>query len=354
MGLSYRMESYYPFGMVIPERRYDSSVYRFGFNGKENDNEVKGSSNQQDYGMRIYDPRLARFLRADPIMERYPFYSPYQFASNCPVLSIDVDGLEAANIVNKAEELVGTPYQFVGKKPDPRVIGLAKTPDGKSLWENTLRPVLQSISECHPYWNQKAGISDPEAEKEYYQLVENTRKIFSSLCQKGFDLGIDCSGFIRACYRSDQELLVDVNKMQDGSDNELAFFNQAAKEGKAYVHHNFDIISKGDFIYKPGEKVNHVMIFTGLVRMKNGKVVEFQTVEAMDTKNGVKYAWHNADSKKYTVGHPFRSTDTGSTIQGGHFGGGSWKLANPSQDPEKRTEDNVEQTEEIKKETKKK
>ena len=37
--------------------------YRFGFKGKEN--EVKCTGNQQDYGMRIYDPRLARFLSAD-------------------------------------------------------------------------------------------------------------------------------------------------------------------------------------------------------------------------------------------------------------------------------------------------
>lgn len=31
-----------------------SSSYGYGFKGKEND--VKGDGNQQDYGMRIYDP----------------------------------------------------------------------------------------------------------------------------------------------------------------------------------------------------------------------------------------------------------------------------------------------------------
>jgi RHS repeat-associated protein len=44
-----------------------SSIYRYGFNGKENDNEAKGEGNQQDYGMRIYDPRLGRFLSMDPL-----------------------------------------------------------------------------------------------------------------------------------------------------------------------------------------------------------------------------------------------------------------------------------------------
>ncbi len=55
------------------EGSYESyGYYRYGFNGKENDNEVKGSGNQQDYGMRIYDPRVGRFLSVDPMTKNYP------------------------------------------------------------------------------------------------------------------------------------------------------------------------------------------------------------------------------------------------------------------------------------------
>ena len=81
----------------MPGRKYTSgSSYRYGFNGKENDNEVKGEGNQQDYGMRIYDPRLGRFLSVDPLAKKYAFYSPYQFAGNMPIRYIDLDGLEPA------------------------------------------------------------------------------------------------------------------------------------------------------------------------------------------------------------------------------------------------------------------
>ncbi len=45
---------YYPFGSPMPGRTFSSGSYKYGFNGKENDNEVKGNGNQQDYGMRIY------------------------------------------------------------------------------------------------------------------------------------------------------------------------------------------------------------------------------------------------------------------------------------------------------------
>lgn len=80
-------------------RKYQACTdsYRYGFNGKENDNEVKGEGNQQDYGMRIYDPRLGRFLSVDPITKKYPELTPYQFASNRPIDGIDLDGKEFEN-----------------------------------------------------------------------------------------------------------------------------------------------------------------------------------------------------------------------------------------------------------------
>jgi RHS repeat-associated protein len=86
-------QDYAPFGSLLPGRQYGTKG-RYGFNGKENDNEVKGEGNQQDYGMRIYDPRLGRFLSVDPLTKQFPFYTPYQFSGNKPIAFIDLDGLE--------------------------------------------------------------------------------------------------------------------------------------------------------------------------------------------------------------------------------------------------------------------
>ena len=72
-----------------------SDVYRFGFNGKERDDEGMGGGNQTyDYGFRIYNPGLAKFLSTDPLSSTYPWYTPYQFAGNKPIWAIDLDGLE--------------------------------------------------------------------------------------------------------------------------------------------------------------------------------------------------------------------------------------------------------------------
>ena len=82
----------------MPGRQFVGATgYAYGFNGKENDNEVKGNGNQQDYGMRVYDPRIGKFLSVDPITNEYPMLTPYQFASNTPIRAIDLDGLEAVD-----------------------------------------------------------------------------------------------------------------------------------------------------------------------------------------------------------------------------------------------------------------
>ena len=80
--------------MLVPNRHGSSTAYRYGFNGKENDNEVMGEGNFEDYGMRSYNPRIGRFFNVDPLIKKYPELTPYQFASNTPIQAVDLDGLE--------------------------------------------------------------------------------------------------------------------------------------------------------------------------------------------------------------------------------------------------------------------
>jgi len=98
---------YYPFGMTIASRTFQSETYRFGFNGKENDKDF--GEGIQDYGARIYDERNARFLSTDPLFKSYPWYTPYQFAGNMPIWAIDLDGLEELIVTaQEVQEFKGT------------------------------------------------------------------------------------------------------------------------------------------------------------------------------------------------------------------------------------------------------
>jgi RHS repeat-associated protein len=44
------------------------------------------------YGARYYDPRTSVWQSVDPLADKYPFVSPYNFCLNNPILFIDPDG----------------------------------------------------------------------------------------------------------------------------------------------------------------------------------------------------------------------------------------------------------------------
>ena len=86
------VNNYYSFGMLQPDRNWSSGNYRFGFNGKENDNEVKGTGNSVDFGARIYDSRLGRWMSVDPQFQSQPGWSPYKAFLDNPVIFVDPGG----------------------------------------------------------------------------------------------------------------------------------------------------------------------------------------------------------------------------------------------------------------------
>ena len=88
--LSY--SDYYPFGMLVPNRHGSSDSYRFGFNGKEKDDELKGEGNSYDFGARMLDPRIGRWFAPDKEEDEFPWQSTYSFVSDSPLWRIDPDG----------------------------------------------------------------------------------------------------------------------------------------------------------------------------------------------------------------------------------------------------------------------
>ena len=83
---------YYAFGAPQYGRTYSSSAFRYGFNGKEKDDETYGAGNEYDFGERMYDPRLGRWLSIDKFARKYPDMSPYSSFLNDPIYFKDGDG----------------------------------------------------------------------------------------------------------------------------------------------------------------------------------------------------------------------------------------------------------------------
>ena len=92
--------NYYPFG--LKHKGYNnvrnggnSSAQKFGFGGKELQDDLVGGSNLNwhDFGARNYDAALGRWMNLDPLAEQMRRHSPYNYAFNNPVYFIDPDGM---------------------------------------------------------------------------------------------------------------------------------------------------------------------------------------------------------------------------------------------------------------------
>lgn len=108
---------YYAFGSTLPGRLGNSGQYRFGFNGMEKDDETYGDGNALDFGARIYDSRLGRWLSIDPLQSKYPNLSPYNFCAGNPLIYKDVDGKDYILIidhVNKTITIKAVYYTQIG------------------------------------------------------------------------------------------------------------------------------------------------------------------------------------------------------------------------------------------------
>ena len=90
-GSVIEQNAYYPFGSRHTfGNTYAQTTNRFKFNGKEE--QTTGNLQYLDYGARMYDNKIGRWLTQDPLSEKYYAYSQYSFSGNNPILNIDNDG----------------------------------------------------------------------------------------------------------------------------------------------------------------------------------------------------------------------------------------------------------------------
>ncbi len=95
--------------MMMPGRKYEPvNVYRYGFNGMEKDNEMKGDGNSYTTEFREYDPRISRWLSVDPLTKLNSYQSTYVAYDNNPIFYIDPAGADSEDPKEKVNIYVIT------------------------------------------------------------------------------------------------------------------------------------------------------------------------------------------------------------------------------------------------------
>ncbi len=158
--------------MLVPNRNYQSPAYRYGFQGQEKDDEVKGNGNSLNYKFRMHDPRIGRFFAVDPLTKSYPWYTPYQFSGNKVIYAIELEGLEEFK-VNGGEGTIDGPYANQEKAQEAANDDFSKvtwnlkpvTVTYSKSWTNIKRYLKEKSSKNSTHW---------EGGKTYTQVTSNT------------------------------------------------------------------------------------------------------------------------------------------------------------------------------------
>lgn len=90
-GTVLEADYYYPLGGPLPTGN-STALQPQKYQGK--DWNPTASFNVYDFGARLYDPALGRWLSQDPLAEKYQAHSPYLFCAGNPMKFVDPEGKE--------------------------------------------------------------------------------------------------------------------------------------------------------------------------------------------------------------------------------------------------------------------
>ena len=175
---------YYPFGGVFASI---SSVQPYKYNGKELD--TKKGLNWYDYGARHYDAAVGRFHTQDRFAEKYYPMSPYQYAANCPMRNIDVNGdsiIIAPNPNGLIDEIklwfgFDTKYQSQVKadlkqlKKDDKVVGemITELEESNNIHEFTMPDERSGKGNATSINKEKAQKGESQGSTIYYDPLNS-------------------------------------------------------------------------------------------------------------------------------------------------------------------------------------
>jgi RHS repeat-associated protein len=193
--------NYYAFGGMIAGKTSDGSGYRYGFNGQERDDLLAGGTPGGvgvDYAFKFreFNASLGRFMSIDPLVKKYPWWTPYQFAGNMPIKYMDLEGLEPAN--NPAN-----PANQDGRDPTCTINSLYSSSGGDDKFNKNYSSYAQGNNDenatVYGVTSKNGYTSDSKNGADKGNLWVNDKGVFKAKDYKGnFDTK-DFANFLLGC-----------------------------------------------------------------------------------------------------------------------------------------------------------
>jgi len=110
----YSSQDFDAWGYLLDERSFDSDESKYKFTSKERDKE----SNYDYFGARYYDAKIGRWAQVEPLLDKYPSVTPYNYSLNNPLRIIDPNGADPFEIIVRT--YIPFDIVFPGFKGDSR------------------------------------------------------------------------------------------------------------------------------------------------------------------------------------------------------------------------------------------
>jgi len=174
---------YLPFGEEQIDQRLTSFNSRYTFSAKEKDIET----NYSYFGARYYTSDLSIWLSVDPMSDKYPSLTPYNYCTNNPVILVDPNGeegiiylvdLQTDNKVDTKKLIAETNKRFEEMGLETR---MQLAPDGKDFNPNYMdktdaMAVLGSTGQVKKFINSKCSENNAKLFNDWAGGIDNPER----------------------------------------------------------------------------------------------------------------------------------------------------------------------------------
>ncbi len=225
-----------------------------------------------DFGARMYDARLGRWLSLDPLQAKYPGLSPYNFVANNSIIFKDFDGRDYQIVVDKASKTISIVATYYVN--DKKTEDLAKQAASEIMLSNAAFSFKEENGEMYKINFQLDVINTNSSNKfEPINRAEDNKKgnSISELNSEDFnfevkkiDKNLDAST-IQGLTSFGERINTDLTKTGVGDDNRIQTIKHEILHTLGVDHPNGLTSAK---INK--ETINAILSYPSLTNKKEG------------------------------------------------------------------------------------